>query len=741
MRAAGARECSAVTEVRSILLVGAGPVAIGSGQELATMAALAALALRRAGVRVVAVDSNPNALATELADQGYAEPIEAEAIAAIARQEKVDAILPMFGGRPALEACALLDDSVPILGAPASTRRKALDWTRVYGRTGRRVEVELVRFGTNVVVIGAVEYLAPPSVHVGDSVADVLSPSDAGIAQLAAHAEVLLASLDILGCASVLFSVESSGSPQVLDLRLGSGRASTLLARATGYPVAEAGVFAVIGRPHTGETRNAPRTLRSTPSFSFSSYRGVDTTLGMHMKSFGRALGGEQSTAAPPPGERPRLVFTGGGPICVEQGMEADACVARGVLAAKALGYEVVVIDANPDALAPLLADRAHAAPIYLDEVRAVCTDERPQGIVLQLGGDPPLALAESLEAFGLPLVGTSGASVARATSLVHRDRTEAWLRSAPKLGVECLTDGSRTVLAGVFEYVERAAVHPRDSAAILPPFSLPEETVRAIEEAARAAAQSLGARGLVGVELAFANGAPVILSLRAGAGSALSFATKGTGRDLVALGLRLALGATLEELGLEDELAPAHVAARECSFPFAALPGAEPGLGPAARAIGEAMSVGATLADAYDKALRGVDIRLERPIEGAKKRTVVLVPSEADRSSASDLARRLRTVGFDLSSIAAFDALLVALRIPHATVGEAEIGRALQAGEVSFVIATDDAARTKVMRRQALAHGVPCITTIRLARAVCAAIEESGASARVRPLPRQPTW
>ncbi len=726
-----------MSEVRSILVIGAGPVAIGSGQELATMAALGVLALRRAGVRVVAVDSNSNALATELADQGYAEPIEPGAIAAIALWEKVDAILPMFGGVPALEACALLDDSAPILGAPASTRKKVLDRSLEHEESpkARRVELELVRTRESTVIVGAVEYLAKAPVHVGDSMAVVLFPDAPGIAELAVVARALLAELDVIGCASALFSIATDGSSKLASLRLGSGRTSTLLARALGYPVAEAGAFAAIGHPFAYEP--APGGLfahRTEPVFSFDRFPGADTSLGPQMKSFGRVISRESWPPAPAPSKRPHLLFVGGGPVRVEQGMEADAAVARGVLAARALGYETSVLDANPDALAPLLADRAHVGPIRPGEIRVLYTQESAVGVVLQLGGEPALALAESLE--GLALVGTSAASVSRAAALGEGDRTEPRLINAPKIGVECLSDGTRAVLAGVFEYVERAGVHPRDSAAILPPFSLPEDTVRAMEEAARAAAQTVGVRGLVSVEVAYANGKPVILGVRAGAGSALSFTVKGTGRDLVGLGLRLALGATLEELGLVDEPAPAHVAARECSFPFSQLPGSAPGLGPSARAVGEAMSVGATLAAAYDKALRGVDIRVERPVEGSKNRRVVLVPSEADRSSASDLARRLRSVGFELSSSASFDPLLVALRIPHVTVSEADVVRALVAGEVSFVIATEDAELTKTMRREALALGVPCITTIQLARAVCAAIEESNASARVRPLP-----
>lgn len=723
-------------ELRSVLVVGAGPVAIGCGAELATMAALATLALRREGVRVVAVDPNPHAMATELADRGYAEPIEASAIDAIAAHENVDAILPMFGGRPALAACAHLDDSRTILGAPASTRKIVLDRSFAFAQEiagARRVELEFVRFGAErTLVVGSVEYLARAPVHVGDSIAVVLPPS-AELAAMQTLGEALLTKLEVVGCASVRFSID--GPPKIIALRLGCGRTSTLLARASGYAVAEAGALAAIGRRFAHSTSAATRPLRCEPVFSFDRFPGADRTLGEHMKSFGREIVGESLSAVPPRGQRPRLLLVGGGPVSIGQGMEADACVARGVLAAKALGYEVAVIDTNPDALAPFLADRSYAVPITAPEVVAVYTREQPVGVVLQLGGEPALALAESLAASGLALLGTTGASVSRAAALGQGDRSLPSLRSAPKLGVECLTDGRRAVLAGVLEYVERAGVHPGDSAAILPPFSLPEDTVRAIEEAARTAAQSLGARGLVSVEVAFANGEPVILGVRAGAGSALSVIAKGTGRDLVTLGLRLALGATLEELELEDEPAPAHVAARECSFPFAAMPGSEPGLGPTARAVGEAMSVGSTLAAAYHKVLRGIGIRLERPLERAKNRSVVIVPGAMDRSGAAELARRLRSVGFDLLTDAPLGTLLGALRIPHATLDEERIACALEAGEVSFVIATDDAERTKAMRRQALTFGVPCVTTIQLARAVCAAIEESGS--RVRPLPK----
>jgi len=765
-------------EVRSVLLVGAGPVRIGRGPELATMAALATMALRRLGVRVVVVDPNPNALATELADVGYAEPIERDVVAAIAAAEAVEAVLPAFGGEEAHAIAArVVPGNVRVLGAPADALEAALDGARLreaarraglpvdgepFAATARRVEIEAIREASGaIVVVGAVEYLTPPPVHVGDAVTVTLS-ADAVPAAARAAAEALLSGLAVVGAAGVRLSVGANDAVERVDsLRLGVGASSTLVAHAARYPFAEAAARATLGFTLSAIDPPAAasfRVVHCEPTFSFERFPGADTTLGPQMKRVGRSMSstevafdsGARRPRAPGGAER-RLLFVGAGPLLIGRGADADACVARGVLAAQARGFDVVVVDSNPDALAPFLADRFHAAPITARAVIDVCARENPDAVVLQLGGEPALALAKELEASGIALAGTSAAAVARARALVSHDRTESSVRASPKLGVELLTDGARAVLAGVYEYVERAAVHPGDSAAILPPLSVPEDAIRLVENAARAAACSLGARGLVSVEVALdESGQPVLLDVRAGAGAALPFVAKAAGRDLVAIALGLALGATVDELALKDPILPAHVAARECAFPFASFAGAEPGLGATQRSIGEAMSVGETLAASYRKALAGVGIRLERPrdversLDPARARVavpprrkkVVLVPSAVDRSAAAELARRLRALGFEILTDAAFGELLGALRIPHGALESDGV----DGDDVALVVATtptpDDAAKTKALRHAALASGVPCITTLMLARAACAALEQDGPSSPVRRLP-----
>ncbi len=124
------------TDIRSILIIGAGPIVIGQACEFDYSGAQACKALREEGYRVILVNSNPATIMTDpqLADATYIEPITPEIVAKIIAQERPDALLPTMGGQTALNTALALDDmgvlaqyGVELIGAKRAAIEMAED--------------------------------------------------------------------------------------------------------------------------------------------------------------------------------------------------------------------------------------------------------------------------------------------------------------------------------------------------------------------------------------------------------------------------------------------------------------------------------------------------------------------------------------------------------------------------------------------------------------------------------------
>src|SRR5688572_6406929 len=122
------------TDLRSILIVGSGPIRIGQGCEFDYSGVQACRVLRAEGYRVVLVNSNPATIMTdpEWADATYLEPLDADTLAAIVERERPDALLPTLGGQTALNLAVELAESgrlsgVELIGADLDAIRRAED--------------------------------------------------------------------------------------------------------------------------------------------------------------------------------------------------------------------------------------------------------------------------------------------------------------------------------------------------------------------------------------------------------------------------------------------------------------------------------------------------------------------------------------------------------------------------------------------------------------------------------------
>ncbi len=110
-----------------------------------------------------------------------------------------------------------------------------------------------------------------------------------------------------------------------------------------------------------------------------------------------------------PEGERPRVVILGSGPNRIGQGIEFDYCCVHAVRTLSSLGYETVMVNCNPETVSTDYdtSDRLYFEPLRVEEVLEICARERPEGVVIQFGGQTPLKLARALEQEGIRILGT----------------------------------------------------------------------------------------------------------------------------------------------------------------------------------------------------------------------------------------------------------------------------------------------------------------------------------------------
>jgi carbamoyl-phosphate synthase large subunit len=117
---------------------------------------------------------------------------------------------------------------------------------------------------------------------------------------------------------------------------------------------------------------------------------------------------GEEDEARPD-GETPRIVILGSGPNRIGQGIEFDYCCVHAAQTFRALGFETVMVNCNPETVSTDYdtSDRLYFEPLRAEEVLEICDRERPLGVVIQFGGQTPLKLARTLEENGHRILGT----------------------------------------------------------------------------------------------------------------------------------------------------------------------------------------------------------------------------------------------------------------------------------------------------------------------------------------------
>ena len=301
----------------------------------------------------------------------------------------------------------------------------------------------------------------------------------------------------------------------------------------------------------------------------------------------------------------------------------------------------------------------------------------------------------------------------------------DSFLEDAFEADVDALCDGTHVVIGGIMQHIEDAGVHSGDSACVLPPYLLSGAVLEEIRELTRKFALELGVVGLLNVQYAIKDEVVYVLEVNPRASRTVPFVSKATGVPLARLAARVMAGEKLVDLGVQEEPAVPGVAVKEAVFPFNRFD-VDVLLGPEMRSTGEVMGFDDSFGMAFAKAQISAGNPL--PEEGA----LIVTVNDSDKETVTPILRRFRDLGFEIMATQGTRDYLERLGVPAERVykvneGQPNIVDHIITGDIVLLINTPLGKKSQyddyAMRRAAITHKLPYLTTMSATSAACDAI------------------
>ncbi len=309
-----------------------------------------------------------------------------------------------------------------------------------------------------------------------------------------------------------------------------------------------------------------------------------------------------------------------------------------------------------------------------------------------------------------------------------HPILIDKFLENAIEVDVDAIADPTgQVVIGGIMEHIEQAGIHSGDSACALPTYSLSPSVLGTIREWTIRLAQRLKVIGLMNVQFAVQGEQVYILEANPRASRTVPFVSKAIGRPLARIAAQVMSGKTLAELGVTEEIIPTHIAVKEAVLPFAKFPGTDTLLGPEMRSTGEVMGIDRDFGRAFAKSQLGAGQAL--PLEG----TVFVSVNDRDKPLVAPVVKDLLNLGLRVVCTEGTQRYLRSQGLETMLVLKLHEGRPhvldwIKNAWIQLIIDTPSGQEAKadgrLIRRTALVHKIPMITTIAGARATAAAIQ-----------------
>ncbi|MDQ6810552.1 MAG: carbamoyl-phosphate synthase large subunit, partial [Actinomycetota bacterium] len=303
----------------------------------------------------------------------------------------------------------------------------------------------------------------------------------------------------------------------------------------------------------------------------------------------------------------------------------------------------------------------------------------------------------------------------------------DRFLERATEVDVDALCDGSSEAggggqvwIGGIMQHVEEAGVHSGDSACVLPPHSLGEDMLEQIRAATREIALAIGVVGLLNVQYAVQEGRLSVIEANPRASRTVPFVSKAVGRPLAKLACRIMLGERIADLdlprGREGLGHGEHVSVKEAVLPFDRFEGSDALLGVEMRSTGEVMGIARDFPTAFAKAQAAAGLPL--PSSG----TAFITVTDSDKAGAFAVAYSLHDNGFRIVATRGTAEAIARMGVPVERLNKIGEGSPhvldwIERGDVDLVVNTPTGVGARSdgyeIRRAAVMHGIPCLTTL----------------------------
>jgi carbamoyl-phosphate synthase large subunit len=497
-------------------------------------------------------------------------------------------------------------------------------------------------------------------------------------------------------------------------------------------------------------------------------------------------------------GENKKVVVLGSGPIRIGQGIEFDYCSVHAVWALKEAGYDSVIINNNPETVSTDFntSDRLYFEPLHIEDVMHVIDREKPEGVIVQFGGQTAINLAAPLAKRGVKILGTQLEDIDRAEDREKFDQLltdldiprpqgrtvftiEAAVQAANEIGypvvvrpsyvlggrameivyneqdllhymthavkvnsehpvlvdryltgleieVDAISDGENVLIPGIMEHVERAGVHSGDSIAVYPTQKLYPHLKDVIVEYTTRIARGLNVKGLLNIQYVVSKDQVYVLEVNPRSSRTVPFLSKVTGVPMVEVAMKIIFGKSLTEQGYAPGLWPEpqdNVAVKVPVFSFAKLRRVDVTLGPEMKSTGEVMGQERTFAKALYKGLLAAGIHI--PAHG----TIIATIADKDKEEALPILKGYAELGFKFAATSGTALLLrengiSVTEVKKLAEGSPNLVDLIRQGKTNMVINTLTKGKETTrdgfrIRREAVEHGIPCLTSLDTAQAM----------------------